>query len=294
MLTCAQCGQEAEDTGKFCRNCGARLHAPAEEATTWHLQPNTEGTLNRPSTAPVRPATTGQPNQATGPAYVPPSDYYQPLQQYPPVPPPAPSPRQASIALGDWLYGGWRLYSANWAVMSVGAVLGTFISLCSAGLLAGPILMGMYRMAFKAMKQETPEMSDLFNWEGKFLPAVLAFIIFVVLWYAVSALGSGHEVFWLLSFVVHPLLHIAFSLTLPMISEGRSDLAGAINSVGRLIFSKDAVMWWVVGLAFIILSYSGLVACGLGVFITFPWIICAAAVAYASIFGFDDPGRTMQ
>jgi uncharacterized membrane protein len=77
-------------------------------------------------------------------------------------------------------------------------------------------------------------------------------------------------------------------------SEGRADLADAINSVARRIFSKDALMWWVVGLAFTIIGYAGLVACGVGIFVTFPWMICAAAVAYESIYGIDDPNRTLR
>jgi hypothetical protein len=293
MATCAKCGVEADDTGKFCRNCGARMQPQDTEATTWRLQPNTGPGGDRPATAPVRPGNTGQPSPATGPAYMPPSDAYQPLQQYPQAPLEA-NPRPVSISVGDWLYGGWRLYSGNWALMTVAALLGAFISLCTIGILAGPLLMGLFRMAFKAMKQETPEMSDLFNWEGKFLPAVLAFFIFVVLWYAVSGLGSGHELFWLLSFVFHPLLNIGLSLTIPRMSEGRADLADAINSVARRIFSKDALMWWVVGLAFTIIGYAGLVACGVGIFVTFPWMICAAAVAYESIYGIDDPNRTLR
>ena len=294
MARCANCGAESGDTGKFCRNCGTKMQAEqGGEAATWRLQPNAEFQPDRPATSPVNPGNTGQGPHTTGPAYIPPSEYYQPLQTVPP-PPPLTDNRRVTISVGDWLYGGWRIFSDNWALMMIASVFASFLSVCSVGFLAGPLLLGLFRMAFKSLKQERPEMSDLFNWDGKFLPALLASFIFAVLWFTISALRSASGFFWLVSIAVHPLIFISFLLTLPMLTEGRTDLAAAINSVGRLIFGKDAVMWWVVGLAFLLLSGSGVIACGVGVFVTVPWIICAAAVAYSSIYGLDDPNRTLR
>ncbi|HEY6331457.1 MAG TPA: zinc ribbon domain-containing protein [Blastocatellia bacterium] len=307
MVRCANCGTESQDTGKFCRNCGSKLQPESgqpNEAATWRLEPDTNPGSDRPATSPVAQGNTGQTPPTTGPAYVPPSNYYQPLEQFP-VSPAAPSHpeyfedsassrRKAPIQLGDWLYGGWRIYSENWALMTMASLLGAFLSACTVGLLAGPMMLGLFRMAFKTMKQERPEMSDLFAWEGKFLPAVVVTLIFAVLWLAVPGVGSGHELLWIFGIALHPLLSIGYLLTLPTVSEGRADLAAAINSIGRLIFSKDALMWWVVGLAFLILSGAGIFACGLGIFVTFPWIVCAAAVAYSALFGIDDPNRTLR
>jgi hypothetical protein len=308
MVRCSNCGRHEEDTGKFCRYCGTKYQQqPDEAATTWRLAPETEVRAEhpttssirqsgQPTTSPVGPAGTGQPpQQGTDAAYVPPMEYYQPLQQVPPAAPAAPiTPKKVQVAVGDWLNGGWRIYSENWALMTIGSLLATVLSFCTAGILAGPLLMGLFRMAFKAMKSERPEMSDLFAWEGKFLPAVLVFYIFVALSYAISGGGSAHEFFWLVRFVVQPFLTTGIALTLPLMYERRTDLAEAINSVGHLIFSKDALMWWVVGLTFIIINTGGLFACGLGIFVTFPWLICSAAVAHSSIFGLDDPNRTQQ
>jgi hypothetical protein len=304
MVRCANCGIESQDTGKFCRNCGSKLQPESgqpNEAATWRLEPNTNPGSDRPATSPVAQGNTGQAPPITGPAYIPPSNYYQALEQFPAAPSRleafgnwASAGHKIPIQLGDWLYRGWRLYSENWALMTMASLLGGFLSVCTVGLLAGPLMAGLFRMAFKTMKQERPEMSDLFAWEGKFLPAVVVTLIFAVLWLAISGAGPGHEVFWILRIAIHPLLSVGYLLTIPTVSEGRADLAAAINSIGRLIFSKDALMWWVVGLAFGILSSAGLIACGLGIFVTFPWIVCASAVAYSALFGIDDPNRTLR
>jgi uncharacterized membrane protein len=70
------------------------------------------------------------------------------------------------------------------------------------------------------------------------------------------------------------------------------DIAKAINEVGRRIFSKDALMWWIVGLVFAAIGVGGIFACGIGVLVTIPWVISSSAIAYRDMFGIDDPNRT--
>jgi len=76
--------------------------------------------------------------------------------------------------------------------------------------------------------------------------------------------------------------------------ERRLDVANAINDVGRIIFSRDAFMWWIVGLVFAAITASGTFGCLIGFFVTLPWMICSSAVAYRDVFGFDDPNRTLH
>jgi hypothetical protein len=54
------------------------------------------------------------------------------------------------------------------------------------------------------------------------------------------------------------------------------------------------VMWWIVGLVLSGIASLGIFGCGVGVFLTFPWIVCSAAVAYRDIYGIDDPNRTLH
>lgn len=177
--------------------------------------------------------------------------------------------------------------------MSLGALLGGLLSVCTAGILAGPLLLGLFRMAFKTMRGERPFLGDLFNWEGRFLQALLAFLLFAFL--HVGTVGVlRNEFFAMLSLVVDPFLTIGLALTMGLLQDARKDVATAINEVARRIFSRDALMWWIVGLVFMILTWIGIPFCFVGVFVTFPWIVSAGACAYRDTFGFDDPNRTLQ
>jgi hypothetical protein len=222
--------------------------------------------------------------------YVPPTNYYtppQPLQYYPPAPPAEPE-----IKLGDWLSYGWQVYKENWLLMSMATLLGGFLSVVTVGILAGPLLMGMYRMAFKTIREERPEMADLFKWDGRFLQAFLACLILFLISAGLSGMGNNNALAALLNFVFTPFLTMLLGLSMPHILERNMDIAKAINEVGRKIFSKDALMWWIVGLVFAAISVGGLIACGVGILVTIPWMISSSAIAYRDMFGIDDPNRT--
>jgi hypothetical protein len=261
-----------------------------EEATTWMLTPQPEPDRE---TAPVQPGPTAPTTPPTGAAYIPPTPtpYYPP--PYPALYQPPPPAVHSHIALGDWLSGGWQIYKENAALMSLATLLGGLLSIASVGILAGPLLMGMLRMAFKTMRGERPNMGDLFNWQGRFLQAFVTFLIFALVHLGLTGIG-GNSLHGLLSLVVTPFLTVMLGLTMSSILEGGLDVARAINEVGRVIFSKDALMWWVTGLVFSAISFGGTIACGIGVFVTLPWMIAASAVAYRDIFDIDDPNRTLH
>jgi hypothetical protein len=299
---CPNCGRRTEEGEKFCRDCGMPLDLTGEDASSWILSDSNRPTLNLPPnnspsnlppsnlsrTRPVNPNPTAQ----TGPTYLPPANFYtppQPPQYYPP--PPA---EQSHIRLGDWLSDGWKLYSQNWLLMSVATLLAMVLSVATVGILAGPLLMGLYRMAFKAMRQERVEMNDLFNWSGKFSQAFLAFVIFLLIQVGVSGAVKGGPLSGLIGFAISSFLISVMGLTFPHMLERKVDVANAINDVGRTVFSRDALMWWIVGLVFSAIAGVGFAGCFIGGLVTVPWMISSSASAYRDVFGFDDPNRTNQ
>lgn len=268
------------------------LNLSGEEASTWILSQPTSPNLDPPR--PTKQVGQGptSPNAQTGPAYVPPVNYY-PAPQPPQYQPPTPA-TNPSISLGDWLSSGWRIYKENWLLMSVASFLCMILSASTLGIMAGPLLMGLYSMAFKTMRGERPEMADLFNFQGRFFQAFLAALIFFLVHAGFTGASKGGPLAGILYFAVTPLLTATLSLTIPLMLERRLDVANAINEVGRIIFSRDALMWWIVGLVFATISTAGLFACGVGIFITLPWMISSSAIAYRDVFGFDDPNRTLH
>ncbi len=267
-------------------------HLEGEEATTWMLSPLPEPESQRPTT-PVQSGPTSPTTPPTGGAYIPPTPtpYYTPPYPTPYEPPTRPI--QPHIALGDWLSGGWQVYKENGALMSTATLLAALLGTLSVGILAGPMLMGLFRMAFKTMRGERPEIGDLFNWQGRFLQAFLTFLIFALVHAGLTGLGNN-SMHGLLSLIVTPLLTMMLGLTMSSIAERGLDVAKAINEVWRLIFSRDALMWWVAGLVFAAIAGGGFIVCGIGVLVTLPWMISASAVAYRDVFGVDDPNRTLH
>ncbi len=250
------------------------------------------------SQGPNAPPHVNQPNYAP-----PPPQYYQ--QPYPPAPyqPPQASPPsyisstvapQPPISVGDWLSQGWHLYSEYGFVMSLASLLGGLFTLMTLGVLSGPLMMGMYRMAFKIMRGERPQINDLFDWKGRFLQAFLASLISIAIWGGVSQAGNSAPFYIISNLIITPLLTVLMGFVFPLILDRKMDIAAAVNEVGRLIFSKDALMWWVVGLIFSTIIAISPIACGVGIFVAVPWIVCSAASAYRQIFGFDDPNRTLS
>jgi hypothetical protein len=288
------------------------MPAAGEEATTWRLPPDTRNQPEPPrATMPVAPGQTAPANQPPAyieppkyvepPQYVEPPAYIAPMNYYPPPAPAPPAPYQqpierepANISIGNWLSEGWQVYKENWLLMTLATLLGGFLTLVTVGILGGPMLTGLYRMAFKTLRGERPMLGDLFNWEGKFLQSCLAFLIFSALYGGVTGIGQGSAVSGLLSLVITPILTILLALVIPYILDGRKDISAAVNDVVRLIFSRDWLMWWVVGLVFATIIAGGLFGCVVGVLVTTPWIISSAAVAYRDVFSMDDPNRTLH
>ena len=179
-------------------------------------------------------------------------------------------------------------------MMSLATLLGGLISAVTGGILAGPLLMGMFRMAFKTMRGEQPNIGDLFSWSGRFLQAFLTALIFGAIYFVLGGIGNNNAFFGLLSGVAIPLLYLMVGFTTSLILERNWDVAKAINQVAKLIFSRDAFMWWVVGLVFAAISVGGMAACFIGVLVTVPWMISATAVAYRDVYGIDDPYDTLH
>jgi hypothetical protein len=287
---CPNCGRSVDEGEKFCRQCGMPQHLSGEDATTWILSPEALPDVDR-QTARVQPVPTSPASPPTGEPYIPPTPtpYYQPphpaLYQGPPPP-------QAHISLGDWLSGGWQVYKENWALMSVASLLAFILSASTLGILAGPLLMGMFRMAFATMRGERPVMGDMFSWRGRFLQSFLTALIYGAIYAGLGGIGNNNAFFGLLSAAATPMLTLMFGFTMSLVLERDMDVVNAINQVGRLVFSRDAFMWWVVGLVFAAITFGGFIGCGVGILITLPWMISASAVAYRDVFGFDDPNRT--
>ena len=267
-------------------------HLDGEEATTWILDPQPVPESMR-DTSSVQASPTSPTYPPTGAAYIPPAPtpYYQPPYptQYQPGTQFGQSP---TISLGGWISGGWQVYKENGALMSVASLIAIIISSITAGVLCGPLFMGLLAMAFKTMRGERPLIRDLFDWHGRFIQSFLAGVVFLVAHLILGGAGNNSGFFNIVSLGLIPFLSMLLGFTMSLVLERGTNFVASLKQAAKVIFSRDAFMWWVVGLVFTAITFGGVLACGIGALVTLPWMISASAVAYRDVFGIDDPNRT--
>lgn len=135
-------------------------------------------------------------------------------------------------------------------------------------------------------------MGDLFDWRGRFLQSFLTGLVFLVVHLALGGAGNSNGLLKLLGLGAIPFLSVLCGFAMSLVLERGTDVVPSLNEAAKLIFSRDAFMWWVVGLVFAAIAAGGGLACGIGALVTLPWMISSSAVAYRDVFGIDDPNRT--
>ncbi|MBI3950686.1 MAG: zinc ribbon domain-containing protein [Acidobacteria bacterium] len=275
MANCPSCGHNISDTARFCTRCGAPIMQPGSSS---------EDVATRRLPSDERPTglSAGRP---TGPAYVPPESPFD----SPVTPPPSATPRAASVDLGRWLSEGWQVYRNNAGTFSAAFFVMVLLSLVTLTFLSGPLLAGFYHMVFKSMRGEKPQVGDLFRGLDRFWPAVFAWIIEVALIGALSGPSREYALFSLISLALTPLVNAVFFFVYPLIMEQQKDTVAALEQAGRAVFPRNVLPFWVCGLIFEVIFFIGFLGCGVGFFITAPFILCAMAVAYRDFFGLAGP-----
>ncbi len=259
MITCPKCGMESAETARFCRRCGARLVEPSREETPTQI-------LETPPTGSLE-------SRPTGPAYLPPA-----------ISPRPPAPTDVRVDVGRWLSEGWALFTRQWPTFVLATLVAGFLSLVTLTITTGPFLLGLYFMAFQVMRGEKIQLGDLFKGFEQFGLAFLAWIIGAFIHLSLGGLTEHAPLMGLVSLAFSPLAFALFAFVYPLILDRKMDIAAALNEAWRIVVSRQWVMFWVLGVVFMLILTAGLLGCGVGVCITAPWIICAAAAAYRDIF----------
>jgi len=277
MAHCQNCGHDVSDTARFCTRCGAPMMPPGaspEEVPTRRLSEAERATG----------LSSGRP---TGPAYVPPESpsAYHPLTPQPAAAPPG----AATVDLGKWLSEGWKVYRSDWGTFSVAFLVMILLSLVTLTLLTGPLLAGFYRMVFKSMRGEKPQVGDLFKGLDRFWPAVFAWVIEAALIGTLSGPSHEYPLFSVASLALTPLVNAIFFFVYPLILERQRDTAAALDEAIHVVFPRNVLPFWVCGLIFEVIFFIGILGCGVGFFVTAPFILCAMAVAYRDFFGLAGP-----
>ena len=159
--------------------------------------------------------------------------------------------------------GGFRM------TLSMGQGLGYLISIMSTGLFLG----GMIRMANKQVQGHVPEIGDLFSVTDVWFDLLLCSLLY------------GLATFIASMFCMIPGLIVSglFMLGIPLVVDGRLPATGALIQSWNTLKSQ-----WLMATVFhvilMLVALSGLMLCGLGVFLTGPLYSLSLAILYHDFF----------
>jgi hypothetical protein len=210
-----------------------------------------------------------------------------------------------TVDMGRWLGAGWNIISQDLVTWGVAMLLVGVIGVFSCYVCLGPLMVGMYMMAFRKMTFGTVEVGNVFDGFKRFLNAFLFLLVFFVISYAIgfglqlstSALrfvDPQNQSLALVAVLIQlgisiPVQGLLRGLTffaLPHIAARNANPIEALTASWEVV-RRNFLMFCVAGLAFEIIGQAGILALCLGVFVTYPLIVAASSQAYADHFGIE-------
>ena len=193
---------------------------------------------------------------------------------------------KVEVKFGEWIEDGFNLYKANLGPLVLASLLAILLSSISFGILTGPMMAGLVLVTLKILdkKQPQPSGGEVFRGFDYFLNSFLFFLV----WGLIIGLGIAilTLVFCLGLVLAAPIIYGAQAFLmfgLFLIVDRKMDFWPAsmesINTVKNNF-------WPLLGLSVVagLIGGIGSIACGIGIFFTFPIQICILAVAYRNVY----------
>ena len=165
----------------------------------------------------------------------------------------------ASANVGDCLSGAWGIFKNNAVTHVVCTFLVMAVTSLSAGLLAGPMIVGYLRMVERETRGEPVQIGDIFRGFDDFVPALVAGLISSL----VVSLG------FMLCFIPGLLIMALPPVALYLVARGERDGVAAFNQAWSLV-TKNLGSAFFCSLVLGIVGSLGFVLCGVGALLTLP------------------------
>ena len=188
--------------------------------------------------------------------------------------------RGVPVNIGSCLGRAWdMLMSDFWAIIGVSALITVLLIAANAAyvglILNGPLLGGLFWYYLKKIRRQPSEMGDSF---AGFTVAFLQLFLGALVSSLLITVGAAACI------IPGIYLAVAWQLTLPIIIDKRLGFWDAME-VSRKVVTKS---WWMLFLFAIVcwlINFGGLLLCGIGFFVTWPWTMIALTFLYEDIFG---------
>ena len=204
-----------------------------------------------------------------------------------------------------WLFVG---------MCAVGLLIGSAVPL---GILSGPMMCGLYMSFFKTRRRQPIEFGTLFKGFDFFGPSVVATLLHMVpiiaivvpayLFFYVSMIVSmgvaaqsnepnpaaafgifgGFMLLWAVVLILVLFISIGFTFAYPLIVDRKLSGLDAVKWSFKAAFGN---FWRLLGMFILngLISMAGLLLCYVGMFLVFPIVYGAVAIAYEQVFGLNE------
>jgi len=197
--------------------------------------------------------------------------------------------------LGGWIGQAWDMVISDLGAFILGVLLVIIVSIVSIGICAPPLQAGLFIMALKKYRGEPISAGTVFEGFQFFLPAwglaliqgilgmVVGGILGGILGAGLGAAGVDQEVIAVAGQFVGSIVGLVigaaffFSWVL-LVDRGMGPIDSIKNSWAAT--SENLVSY--IGILFVLqlIAGAGAIACGVGVLITAPMLVCATVAAY--------------
>ena len=180
------------------------------------------------------------------------------------------------IRTGEWLSEAWEIFKQD-QLMHI--VVGLIVSVASGAtggfILIGPLMCGYYYIILRKLREpgQPIELGDIAKGFEVFVPSLIASLLLGI-FVSIGALAC-----FVGTIVVYALLIFAY----PLIMDQRLDFWPAIETS----FNKTKDNWLgfsLFALALLGVYLLGIIACGVGIYVTGPICVIATALAYRDNF----------
>jgi hypothetical protein len=215
----------------------------------------------------------------------------------------APFAGTGTVDMGRWLNAGWELIRNDLLTFGVASFLAVLLSVLSCYVLLGPMICGMYMMAFRKLTHGTVEVGNLFDGFRRFLWAFLGMLLMGVVVYVPmfilqipmmvisftdpnnvtgTLLATGF--YYVTAIPLSVLVGGATLFVFPHIAARNANPVDAFAASFQ-VFRRNILMFALCSFVFSLVMQLGVCAVCIGLFITVPMVVAAIAQAYADHFG---------
>ena len=196
-----------------------------------------------------------------------------------------------NVNIGDWLKAAWELFKTDIVTLVVANLIATVLAAVTCGVLAGPMMVGLYHTFQKKARGQKFEYGDLFwGLSNQFLPSFLIILVFFV---ALSLVGVIPCVGPLLSSLAMLALSPLLLYSLCLLADAPQTVpVGGLQDLVKGVWTKlqpQYLMFVVWILVAYIISGAGSIACGIGMLVTAPIGVMGLMVSYLDVFKGEKP-----